>query len=60
MGKRVIFEQTDGDFCTCVYPHFVEDEQHSQEGGDIVCRSLGQYCTKCGKDKAPDEPETED
>lgn len=60
MGKRVIYEQTDDTFCSCSDQHFVEDEQHSQEGGNIVARVIGEYCTNCGKDRAPEEPETEE
>lgn len=61
MGKGAIYHPTDDElYCNCSDPHFVEDEQHSQEGGNIVARVIGEYCTNCGKDRAPEEPETED
>lgn len=41
---------TDDDFCLCATPSPEDITCHTQEGGEIVERVLGQYCTKCGKD----------
>lgn len=47
-------------FCRCSDPDFVEDEQHFQEGGDIVSRVVGEYCVNCGKSRSPEEREIEE
>lgn len=46
------------EFCECINPKFVETEVHSEEGGEIICRVIGEYCVSCGKDRAPKETES--
>lgn len=53
MSKRVAFEETDSEFCHCDSPNYENDEVHSQEGGNIVCRIVGRSCTNCGGFEPP-------
>lgn len=55
MSKRVIYEETDSEFCTCAKPNFVDAEVNAQNGGEIQTFKVGQYCTVCEKDKPPKE-----
>lgn len=48
------------EFCECNNPNYVTDEQHVQEAGSIVAKTIGRYCTNCGKNEPPKEPETEE
>lgn len=59
MSKRVVFEQID-EMCQCDNPHYENDEVHSQEGGQIVCRVIGRSCTNCGGLEPAKEPEYEE
>lgn len=61
MSKHALYQQYDEDlFCSCDAPNFTTSEIHTQTGGNIKSYTLGVYCTNCGKDKTPPEPQTED